>query len=180
MPAGARRFALAAIAVAALAAPSSADAKLPQPKTTVIIPGKSIAGVKLNMSQAEVFGQWGSTACPLDICTWEGPGQAGKRERATVSFSKGKIVLISIACATKGTDLQFKPGVLSEWTTKTGNVSLGSKKSAVKRAYPAAKPNDSDGVNGFDLFIGSTYTRFSTPGVGASADLLRYITLAPA
>lgn len=164
-----------------LVAAPAANAKLPEPKTTVIVPGKSIAGVKLDMSQNEVFGQWGSTSCPGDVCTWEGPGTPGKNERATVSFFKGKAIKIVINAANQGNDLKFKPGTLSKWATKKG-IALGDKKSAVKRAYPAAKPNEGEAVQGFDLFKGArpnlSYTRFGTPGIGGTPDQLRYIEVA--
>jgi hypothetical protein len=176
-----RRTVLAGLAIACLAIPAGASARLPQPKTTLIAPGTSIAGVKLDMTRTQVFHQWGSTSCAANVCTWNGPGAAGHTERATVSLFNSKAVQITIAAASTGTNLKFKPGVLSTW--KTGkNIGLGSIKSAVKRAYPSAIANSSEGVQGFDLFAGKRpdlrYTRFSTPGIGATPTRLRYIELA--
>lgn len=167
--------------LAALAMPAAAGAHLPQPKSTAIKPGTSMAGVKLDMTKQQVFGKWGKTTCDASTCTWEGPGTRGKNERAIVSFVNGKVVQISISAATKGNNLKFKPGVLSKWKTSKG-ISLGSLKSKVAHAYPGAKANPSEGVQGYDLFAGARpnlrLTRFSTPGIGASPNRLRYISLA--
>jgi hypothetical protein len=172
---------VAVAVVVALALPAAAGAHLPQTKNTKIVPGRSIAGVKLDMTKSQVFGKWGKTTCDQSTCTWEGPGTRGKNERAIVSFVKGKVVQITISSATKGNDLKFKPGVLSKWKTSKG-ISLGSPKAKVPKAYPAAKPNNGEAVNGYDLFAGARpnlrYTRFSTPGFGASPSLLRSIVVA--
>jgi hypothetical protein len=171
---------LAAASIAALAIPAAAGAKLPHPKTTRIVPGKSIAGVRLDMTQAQVFHQWGSTTCPNSVCEWKGPGAVGHNERATVSLYNGKVVQIAISAASSGTNLKFKPGVLSKWKTAK-KISLGSKKSAVHAAYPTATANDGEAVQGYDLFAGTRpdlrYTRFSTPGIGATPTRLRGIEL---
>ena len=154
-----------------------AVARLPSPKTTLIAPGTSLAGVKIGMSQTQVFHQWGSTSCIPGLCTWQGPGNPSHSERATVSFFKGKVIQVAINAATRGNNLRFTPGHLSK--RKTGkNIGLGSTRAAVKRAYPAAKANVSTGVAGWDLFGGPHYTRFSSFGVGATPDRLRYIQLA--
>jgi hypothetical protein len=167
--------------LAVLVLPAAADAKLPQPKSTAIKPGTSMAGVKLDMTKKQVFAKWGKTTCDQATCTWEGPGTRGQNERAVVSFVSGKVVQISISSATKGNDLKFKPGTLSKWKTSKG-ISLGSPKAKVKKAYPKAVANSGEAVNGYDLFAGARpnlrYTRFSTPGFGGSPTLLRSITLA--
>jgi hypothetical protein len=166
---------------AAIVLPAAAGAHLPRTQNTVIKPGTSMAGVKLDMTKKQVFGKWGKTTCDQSTCTWEGPGTRGKNERAIVSFVKGKVVQITISAATKGNNLKFKPGTLSKWKTAKG-ISLGSPKAKVPRAYPAAKPNNGEAVNGYDLFAGARpnlrYTRFSTPGFGASPSLLRSIVIA--
>ena len=171
------RIVCGGLAVGALACPTVALARLPGPKTTLIVPGTSIAGVKIGMSQTQVFHQWGSTGCIPGLCTWQAPGNPSHAERATVSFVKGKVIQVDINAATSGNNLKFTPGQLSKW--KTGkNISLGSTRNAVKRAYPAAKANNSTGVAGWDLFGGRHFTRFSSFGVGATPDRLRYIELA--
>jgi hypothetical protein len=174
--------AVGVLAVGATLWPAVGAAKLPHPKRTLIVPGKSIAGIKLGMTQAEVFHLWGRTGCMAGFCTWTGPGSAGHAERAVVSFAGGSVIEVAInAATTNGTSEKFKPGTLSKWKTAK-NIHLGSQKAAVKRAYPRAKANNSTGVNGFDLFTtgagGLNVTHFSSFGVGPSATRLRYIQLA--
>ena len=173
----ARRIVSGGLVIGCLVCPAVALARLPSPKTTLIVPGVSIAGVKIDMTQTQVFHQWGRTQCIPGLCTWQGPGNPSHAERATVSFFKGRVIQVDINAATSGLNLKFTPGQLSKW--KTGkNISLGSTKAAVKRAYPAAKANNSTGVAGYDLFGGVHYTRFSSFGVGATPNRLRYIELA--
>lgn len=172
-----KRIVLGGLAIGCLACPAVALARLPSPKTTLIVPGTSIAGVKIGMSQTQVFHAWGRTSCTLGLCTWLGPRNQLRAERATVSFVKGKVIQVDINAATSGTNEKFTPGQLSKW--KTGkNIGLGSTRAAVKRAYPAAKANNSTGVAGWDLFGGRHYTRFSSFGIGATPNRLRYIELA--
>ena len=121
----ARRVVFGGLAVGGLACPTVALARLPGPKTTLIVPGTSIAGVKIGMNQTQVFHQWGRTSCIPGLCTWQGPGNPSHAERATVSFVKGKVIQVDINAATSGNNLKFTPGQLSKW--KTGkNIGLGS------------------------------------------------------
>lgn len=173
-----RRPAIAvAVLLALLALPAAASARLPKPSKTAIVPGTSIAGVKLDMTKAQVLHQWGTTACPNGICQWKASSKPGA-ESATVSIYRGKAIMIVIHAASNPQSGKFIPGVLSRWKTAR-NIGLGSQKSAVHRAYPSAKANSGEAVQGYDLFAGARpnlrYTRFSTPGFGASASRLRYI-----
>ena len=177
----AKRIVLGGLVIGSLALPSVAVAQLPHPKTTLIVPGVSIAGVKLDMSSDQVFTLWGDASCEIpEVCTWVGPGSAGHAERAVVSFFSGRVIQIDIYAAT-GTNRRFVPGQLSKWRTSK-NIGLGSTKPSVKRAYPAARANNSRGVNGYDLFARAgaslRYTRFASFGTGATPNLLRYIELA--
>ena len=165
------------LAIGCMAVPAVSAARLPNPRTTLIVPGRSIAGVKIGMNQTQVFHRWGRTGCIPGLCTWQGAGNPSHAERATVSFYKGLVIQIDINAATSGTNLKFKPGQLSKWRTGK-NIGLGSTRNAVKRAYPAAKANNSTGVAGWDLFGGRHLTRFSTFGVGATPSRVRYIELA--
>jgi hypothetical protein len=172
-----RRIVVSVLAIGCVACPTAALARLPNPKTTLIVPGTSIAGVKIGMSQTQVFHKWGHTSCIPGLCTWQGRGNPSHSERATVSFVKGKVIQVDINAATRGNNLKFTPGQLSKW--KTGkHIGLGSTRAAVKRAYPAAKANNSTGVAGWDLFGRRHYTRFSSFGLGATPNRLRYIELA--
>ena len=104
-------------------------------------------------------------------------GEPVTRRACDSELLQGKVIQIDINAATSGNNLKFTPGQLSKW--KTGkNVGLGSTRDAVKRAYPAAKANNSTGVAGWDLFGGRHFTRFSSFGVGATPNRLRYIELA--
>jgi hypothetical protein len=170
---------------AALCLPAAAGAKLPKPKSTAIKPGTSIAGVKLDMTQAQAFAKWGRTTCivPGSLCEWHGPGKPGQQEVASISLVNGKVVQISIKAALVGTVTQkFKLGKLAGWKTSK-KIGLASKRGAVAKAYPKAKRNLGEAVNGYDLFAGSgkklRYTRFAANGVsGPTAGRLTYITLA--
>ncbi len=179
-----RRIVAVLVLVAALAIPAlAAQAKLPKPKSTVIKPGASIAGVKLDMTKAQAFAKWGSTSCLLPtLCEWHGPGKPGQQEVASISLVDGKIVQITIKAAIVGTTTQkLKLGPLAKWKTSK-KIALGSKRGAVAKAYPKAKRNPGEAVNGYDLFAGSgkslRYTRFAANGLGGAANRLTYITVA--
>jgi hypothetical protein len=170
-------------ACALLALPAASDAALPHAKSTKIVPGVSIGGIKLDMSRAQAFAKWGAgRKCQSgDVCVWAGKGKAGQREQATLSFYKGKVVQISLNAAFVGNNATFKAGPLAKWTTSKG-ISLASRKSAVHKAYPSAAANKSEGVTGYDLFAGGglnqRLTRFAGQNVGASSGKrLRYISL---
>jgi hypothetical protein len=176
-----RTVAVLACLTACLSVPALADAKLPKPKTTIIKPGVSIAGVKLDMTKAQAFAAWGSTTCLLPtLCEWHGPGKAGQQEVASISLVNGKVVQITIKAALVGTVTQkLKLGPLSKWKTSKG-IALGSKRSAVAKAYPGAVRNTGEAVNGYDLSKGKrpnlSITRFAANLLGA-ANRLDYITV---
>jgi hypothetical protein len=172
-----RRIVVGGTVVGCLVVPAVAAARLPHPRSTLIVPGTSIAGVKIDMTKSQVFHQWGATSCSFGRCLWRGPGNPAHAEQATVTLADGVVVQIDITAGTSGTNERFAAGTLSKWKTAK-NIDLGSRKSAVKRAYPAAKANNSAGVKGFDLQSGIHFTRFSSFGVGATPNLLRYIELA--
>jgi hypothetical protein len=178
-----RTVAVLACLTACLSLPALADAKLPKPKTTAIKPGASIAGVKLDMTKSQAFAAWGSTTCIAPtLCEWHGPGKAGQQEVASISLVNGKVVQITIKAAVVGTATQkIKLGPLAKWKTSK-KIALGSSRSAVAKAYPTAKRNTGEAVNGYDLFAGSgkslRYTRFAANGLGGTANRLLYITVA--
>ena len=58
-----RGLLLAAALIACLLIPGAATAKVPNPASTKIVPGKSIAGVKLDMTKKQVFAKWGKGSC---------------------------------------------------------------------------------------------------------------------
>ena len=103
------------------------------------------------------------------VCEWHGPGKPGQQEVASISLVNGKVSQITIKAAVVGTATQsIRLGALARWKTSRG-IGLGSKRSAVAKAYPTARPNTGEAVNGYDLFAGSrpnlAYTRFAANGV---------------
>jgi hypothetical protein len=156
-----------------------AAAKLPSPRTTRIVPGHSIGGVALGMSQGAVFRLWGHTNCSLGVCAWRGPGNPSYAENARVGLHNGKVLNISINAGTTGTSGKFKAGQLATWKDRFG-IHLGSHKGGAEARYRHAagfRLNPSEGVMGFDITVGRITTRFSSFGIGPSPDLLRYVEI---
>jgi hypothetical protein len=177
-----RRAGPAVIAAACLLVPQTAAAKLPATKNKLIVPGKSIAGVKLDMGKSAVFRQWGKGSCPTaSFCEWQPrePAFVGQFDRAVVSFVDGKAVQITIQSAMDRNTNKLKPGPLAEWKTKK-DIHIASKLSAVPKAYPGAKRAEGDAVS-YNLLMGAgrnvTVTGFGSPGFGPSAKLVSSISV---
>ena len=186
--------AIALVGSIGLAAPASA--KLPKIGADgKIKANKSIGGVKLDMSRANVEKKWGKGSCKTvpagpgtpaqEQCDWSKtiPPSQFDGEYAHVTFlgtgDGATAVIISITAHTRSTDSKVLKGKLSKWETPDG-IHLGSKTAKVPEEFPGATTNSSTGVNGFDLFEGARpdlrYTRF-TGGIGASASKLIAISL---
>lgn len=121
----------------AAAAPASAD--LPKAKSTTIVPGKSIAGVKVGMTVAQALAAWGpSPDCTAEtriaICWYRGTERQGN---ASFTVAGGAVRTVTIQAGRKGIDLVFA-GPLQQWRTAKG-VRLGSTARQVVKAYPKAK-----------------------------------------
>ena len=173
-----RRIAVV-LAIGCFMCPVIASAKLPSPQRTTIVPGRSIAGVALGMSQHAVFARWGHASCSSGVCVWRGPGNPSYAENARVGFTNGKVLNISINAGTTGTSGKYKAGTLSTWKDRFG-IHLGSLEGVAENRYKHARgfrPNPSEGVMGFDVTVGRITTRFSSFGIGPSAHLLRYIEI---
>jgi hypothetical protein len=177
-----RGLLLATALVTCLLVPSAAGAKVPNPTSTKIVLGKSVAGVKLDMTKKQVFAKWGKGSClSADICEWQAkkPTFSGQYERAVVSFINGKAWNIGIQAAFTKTAGKLKPGPLALWKTSKG-IHLGSKKSAVTKAYGAAKLIGGSAAS-WNLFTGSgknrSITGIGTRGFGASPTLVSSITV---
>jgi len=160
-----------------LVIPTAAAAKLPATKNTKIVPGKSMAGVKLDMTKKQVFAQWGKGSCPdPGLCEWQKkkPSFVGQYEVARVSFYKGKAIFLRVSGAFSKSSNKLVPGPLAKWKTSKG-ISLGSKKGAVPKAYPAAKFSGGEAAS-FNLLLGSgrntTITSFGFPSFGPSTNLV--------
>ena len=173
------------VALACAAITPAAEAKLPATQNKLIVPGKSMGGVKLDMTKAAVNKRWGKGTCfaggVSGACEYVARKEqyAGQYERAVVSYYENKVIGISIQAAYTQSTHKLVPGPLNKWKTDKG-VHLGSKKAAVPRAYPKAQDNNAESP-GYNLIIGSgrnlTVTEFVTPGYGASATLLGTITI---
>ncbi len=129
----------AAIAIAALL-PATASAELPTPKSTTIVPGKSMGGVSIGMSIKRALKVWGEGSdCTEESvrtsCYWTGTDRQGM---ASLSISPtGKVTLISISTGRKGDDLVYA-GPLQKWKTRK-KIRLGVSTYRVGKAYPQVK-----------------------------------------
>ena len=149
--------------------PAAAGAKLPKPKTKLIVPGKSIAGVSLNMAESKAKAQWGSgakcTKFPTipgekaqEGCDWrEGPALSDAS--AHITFLGGKVYLVVITTQKDKKTFKPKGKQFAAWKTAKG-IAVGSKIAAVGKAYPAAKRNLSEGGIGWDLIQPKAITSF--------------------
>jgi hypothetical protein len=152
------RLLLAAAAVLAALLPATASAALPTPKTTTIVPGKSIGGVAVGMSVKRALAIWGpgslcTEATVQDSCNWIGTDRQGA---ASFNVVKGKVVLITISTGRKGDDLIYA-GPLQKWKTRK-KVRLGVTAYAVFKAYPKVHGSGS----GPQLGSGNHTTTFQT------------------
>jgi hypothetical protein len=126
----------------ALAAPALAQAvSLPQAKSTLIVPARSLAGVKLNSSIAAAVSAWGKGgSCTPAGCEYGTPSSslgtanfiAGKRSET------GPVLVIDISITVGRTGTSLKPNFrtpLARYTTASG-IGLGSTVKELKHAYP--------------------------------------------
>lgn len=149
-----------AVVTACAVAPAAASAVLPTPKTTTIVPGKSIAGVAVGMSVRRALAAWGpgstcTEATVQDACYWQGTDRQGN---ASFNVVKGKVVQITISTGRKGNDLVYA-GPLQAWKTRK-KIRLGAKTYAVVRAYPKVRSSGSGPVLG----SGNHTTTFQVSG----------------
>lgn len=152
---------LSATAIVVLAITAVAGAALPKPKTTLIVPGKSLAGVPLGGTATKVQKEWGpSKECEFQ-CTYEG-GKNGDETAAHAGVllqqpasGKGpaKVWQIYINVGSKTVGNEAKPDFntpLTAYKTSKG-IGLGSTIGEVQRAYPSAKKIASPGVTVFEV-----------------------------
>ena len=126
-----------ALALTALL-PATAAARLPTPKSTTIVPGKSIGGVSPGMSVGRALGIWGPgsdcTAISVRVrCTWAGPGKQGAAFFEVGTDGKIAQVVIEAGQRTDGTPAYTGP--LLHWRTRK-KIHLGQSLATVYKAYP--------------------------------------------
>jgi hypothetical protein len=132
--------AIAFAVVAALALPALGSAKLPVAKSHLIVPGKSVGGVKIGMTKAKAIATWGSKprCLPLSsgvsVCFWEPAGVFGDGGRIEVRGKKVIVAGVSIGSSMKPSAVR----ALKKFKTAKG-VHIGSTKTAAKHAYPGLK-----------------------------------------
>jgi hypothetical protein len=142
------RAILACLAVLVVVPPASASAALPKPKTTLIVPNKSIAGVALGAKASQVTSAWGENSqCALD-CAYEAspkgnetPSGASVLLEEKSSGAQATAWLISLHVGFKSVNGDSVPSFkssLTQFKTPKG-IGLGSKASELAKAYPKAK-----------------------------------------
>ena len=155
-----RTLLVAAVVALAALLPATASAALPTPKTTTIVPGRSIAGVAVGMSVKRALAAWGpGSACTEatvhDSCNWIGTDRQGA---ASFNVVKGKVVQVTISTGRKGNDLIYA-GPLQKWKTRK-KVRLGTTTYAVVKAYPKVRSSGTGPVLG----SGNHTTTFQVSG----------------
>lgn len=136
-------FLTAALAVAVLALPTAAQAKLPSFSDTSIVVGSSVGGAKLGQPRAAAKHAWGSSrgVCSDFACVFQ-DDRHPNLGTAQFDFEDGKRGRVSKLFLSVGRDSRGKPvfsGPLEALRGANG-VGFGSSQRAVKAAYPKAKP----------------------------------------
>ena len=140
------------------ARPSPAPAATPKLTTTLLVPGKSVGGVRIGMTLKQVRSAWGSRGLceparsPSAWCSWRGkPVEAG----VDVHLRKGKVTAFSLVSGSDGQHPLFG-GSVGTLRTKDG-VGLGSTEADVLTAFPAISGLSSP------LGLGVSYTLTTRP-----------------
>jgi hypothetical protein len=136
------RISLALGVAVALVLPAFAQASLPKnTKNTLIVPAKSLGGVKLNSSVAAATGAWGKGGtCGEASCQYG----SGTSPSGTASFLLGRkaesspLLVIEISISAGKTGTSQKPDFntpLTRYKTASG-IGIGSSVKQLKHAYP--------------------------------------------
>jgi hypothetical protein len=150
-----RRLLLATLALAVLPAGAAEAAKLPSPKSKLIVPNKSIAGVSIGMNPEKAKDVWGpGSFCGTGSCVW-----SGDKGTARIDFTGAKVTAIHIGAGQKPSGEYFYKGPLVKWKTSK-KVGLGTTINKVAKKYKKAKPNG----GGLQLDGKKVSTFFSSSG----------------
>ena len=154
------RFALTAALAASLLAAPSAHAALPKPKSKLIKPGSSIAGIKPGMDAQDALKLWGDGSNCIETaagrCTWKGSASQGS---AYFEERDGKVIEVGIDAGQKTNGENVYKGPLVKWKDKK-KIGLGSSQRSTAKAY---KKGFSNG-GGWQLNSGSHVTFWTSSG----------------
>jgi hypothetical protein len=136
------RMCLILAVTVALAVPALAQAgSLPHAKSTLIVPEKSLAGVKLNSSIAAAASAWGKGgSCSASGCEYgNSSGSLGTANFLAAKRSEtGPVLVVEISISVGRTGTSLKPNFntpLARYETASG-IGLGSTVKELKHAYP--------------------------------------------
>ena len=128
----------------ALALPAVAQAGLPKAGDTLIVPAKSLGGVRLGSSPAAVVKAWGKTSSCSYQCLYEGKNSGELGSVLLESDANGrnyKVWTVFIAVSQTIVGTTAKPNFhtpLTKFKTAKG-IGLGSSLKELKQAYHAIK-----------------------------------------
>lgn len=165
--AGPRRL-LPVLATSVLAAAPAAWAALPAPRTTRIVDGVSIAGVRIDATRTAARNAWGVGSCTTRLvgttCIFRNsrkPSYGTARYRLLRSGAVGEV---KITAGTRDGRYVFE-GPLDDWRNAKG-IHLGSRRSTLLNAY------SNETVEGRRITVpgaGEAVTRFMTTSTASTS-----------
>jgi hypothetical protein len=138
-----------------------ADAKLPAPKVTTVVVGKSVAGVKLGMTLTAAKQKWGAgSKCGAAAA---GPGATQCTWSNSSSPNGAKLILLGIGGKVRAIVVDGGPGGAAiEAFRTTKGIGIGSTTAALKAAHPGLA--NTLGPDNPSLGSGATMTSFYVKG----------------
>lgn len=128
------------VACTAALLPTTAPAALPQPRSAVVKPFRSMGGLELSSTLAKAQRKWGSGNGCGQVkggdrnCVWFDQASTDfPVESASIRISAGEICGIAIRAGTNRESGRLLVSQLKKWKTKRRNVGLDSKIATAKR-----------------------------------------------